>query len=168
MRISFRRIAPFVALMAFTSPVWAQAPSIGSAAPRAAQPGATTRGMIAGGNLAGPTQFWASFPVEATLAADVADNGKNAAELTYDLKLPADAPVGVHGIRFATAKGVSPMFLFVVDDLPAVAQVKPNQAMASAQALTVPCGVDGSIDALTRNYYKFAAAAGQTISFEVL
>ena len=146
----------------------AQAPSIGGTSPQAAQPGGTVAVKIRGANLAGPTQIWTSFPSESTLATDVPDNGKNAAELTYQFKLPPDAPVGVHGLRVATAKGVSNLFLFVVDDLPSLAQVKPNTTAATAQVISVPSAVDGSVDSLVRNYYKFTAQAGQQLSFEIL
>src|SRR5262245_29901933 len=77
----------------------AQIPSIGSTAPQAAPPGQTMDIKIRGGGLAGPTQLWTSFPVEAVLPTEIAGNGTNAAEITYRLKIPADAPPGVHGLR---------------------------------------------------------------------
>ncbi|MBS0262431.1 MAG: PPC domain-containing protein [Planctomycetes bacterium] len=143
-------------------------PSISSTLPQGAGPGQTVDVKIRGGNLAGPTQFWASFPVEATLPAEIAGNGTNAGEITYRLKLPPDAPLGVHGLRVATAQGLSNLKLFVVDDLPSLAQVKPNTTMATAQALTLPVAVDGYVDNLSRDYYKFQAVAGQRVTVEVL
>src|SRR5262249_54464620 len=123
---------------------------------------------VRGGNLAGVTQTWTSFPGEMVLAPDVPDNGKNAGELVYQVKTPADVPVGIHGIRVATDKGTSNLLLFVIDELPSIAQVKPNNSPATAQMLTLPCAVDGNVDSLVRNYYKFAVQAGQQLSFEVL
>jgi hypothetical protein len=143
-------------------------PAIGSTLPQGAAPGQTVDVKIRGGNLAAPTQFWSSFPAEAVLPTEIAGNGANAAEITYRLKLPADAPLGVHGLRVATAQGISNLKLFVVDDLPAVAQVKPSATVATAQALTLPVAVDGYVDNLSRDYYKFQAAAGQRVSIEVL
>lgn len=150
------------------SAAWAQIPSIGGTSPQAVVPGQTLAVKIRGGNLTGATQVWSSFPSETTLAADVADNGKNAAEVTFAFKVPADAPVGVHGVRIANPTGISNLALVMVDDLPSVAQVKPNATPALAQALTVPVGVDGNVDTLSRTYYKLTAAAGQTLSFEVV
>jgi hypothetical protein len=143
-------------------------PSIASTAPQGAAPGQTIDVKVRGGNLASPTQFWSSFPAEAVLPADIAGNGTNAGEITYRLKLPADAPLGVHGIRVATAQGISNLKLFVLDDLPTVAQVKPSASVSTAQPLTLPVAVDGYVDNLSRDYYKFQAAAGQRVSFEVL
>lgn len=150
------------------SAVWGQIPSINGVSPQAVVPGQTLAVKIRGGNLVGAGQVWSSFPAEATLAADVANNGKNAAEAVYSFKVPADAPVGVHGLRLANGTGISNLWLLMVDDLPSVAQVKPNAAPAQAQALTVPVGVDGNVDSLTRNYYKITVTAGQTLSFEVV
>ncbi len=58
--------------------------------------------------------------------------------------------------------------IVVVDDLPSVAQVKPNQALANAQVVALPAGVDGQVDNLQRDFYKFTAAAGQKLSIEVV
>lgn len=143
-------------------------PSIGSTLPQGASPGQTVDVKIRGGNLAAPTQFWSSFPVEAVLPTEIAGNGTNAGEITYRLKLPADAPLGVHALRVATAQGISNLKLFVLDDLPAVAQTKPSASVATAQALTLPVAVDGYVDNLSRDYYKFQVAAGQRVSIEVL
>jgi hypothetical protein len=143
-------------------------PSISSTVPQGAAPGQTIDVKVRGGNLASPTQFWTSFPAEVTFPAEIAGNGTNAAEVIYRLKLPADVPPGVHAVRLATAQGISNPKLFVVDDLPSAAQTRPNQAPAQAQMLTLPVAVDGYVDNLTRDYYKFAVTAGQQVSIEVL
>lgn len=157
-----------VVCCAMGSSAWAQIPSINGVSPQAVIPGQTLAVKIRGGNLTGATQVWSSFPAEAPLAADVPDNGKNAAEVTIAFKVPADAPVGVHGVRIANPTGISNLWLMMVDDLTSVAQVKPNAVPAQAQPLTVPIGVDGNVDSLTRNYYKVTVTAGQTLSFEVV
>ena len=148
--------------------LWAQVPAISATSPQAAQPGATVDVKLQGGNLTGATALWTSFPGQTVLAPDVADNGKNNGEVVFRLTLPADAPVGVHGIRVATATGVSPLKLFVVDELTSVTQKSGNHSPAKAQSLELPCAVDGRVDALTRHYYRFPAESGEQISFEVL
>ena len=150
-----------------TSQLSAQ-PSISSTSPIAVQPGATGDVKIRGSNLAGVSALWVSFPCDATLSPDVKDNGKNAGEVTYRFKVPADAAVGVHAIRVATPGGTSPLKLIVIDDLPSVAQQGNNTSQAAAQAVNVPTAIDGAVAALSRNYYKFKVAAGQSLSFEVL
>ena len=146
----------------------AQDPAITSVMPWAAKPGETVDIKLRGANLAGVTQLWTSFACEAVMPTDVAGNGTNAGEVLYRIKLPPEAGVGVCGIRVATPKGISNLKLIAIDDLPSVAQVKPNAVATSAQVLTLPCAVDGNVDSLSRDYYKFQATAGQRISFEVL
>lgn len=157
-------------LAGLAAPARAQVPipSIGSTQPQAAAPGQTVDVKVRGGNLAAPTQLWTSFPVEAVLPTEIAGNGTNAAEITYRLKLPADAPMGVHGLRVATAQGISNLKLFAIDDLPSVVQTKPIATIATAQALTPPVAVDGYVDNLSRDFYKFQVAAAQRLSIEVL
>lgn len=170
-RADVLRLIGFLAVVvALSNSAFAQAPvpSIGSTSPQAVAPGQTADVKIRGGNLNAPTQLWASFPAEATLPADIAGNGTNAGEITYRLKLAPETPVGIYGVRVATAQGVSNLKLIAVDDLPSVAQTKPNSAPANAQALTLPVAVDGYVDSLSRDYYKFTVAAGQRISVEVL
>lgn len=164
----FRAVSALALAAALSSLVHAQAPSINSTVPQAVAPGQTVDIKVRGGALADPKQLWASFPGEFVLPAEPMGNGTNAAEVIYRLKVPADAPLGVHGIRVATPQGISNLKLFAVDDLPSVAQVKPNQAAANAQVLTLPVAVDGAVDSLARDYYKFQVAAGQRLSIEVL
>jgi len=146
----------------------AQQPSIKSTSPQAAKPGSAVDVKIQGGNLAGATKLWTSFPAEVALTPDVKDNGKNAAEVVYRVTVPAETPAGVHAIRVATDKGVSTPLLFLVDDLPSVAEQAPNKSLAEAQSLTLPVAVDGAVDSLSRHYFKFHVEAGQTVSLEVL
>jgi len=145
----------------------AQVPSVGSVSPRAVLPGQTTTLKLSGGNLVNTTQIWTSFPAQAVLTPNVANNNANAAEVTYDLNVPADAPPGLHGLRAVTRGGVSNLYFVFVDDLKSVAQTKPNDKPENAQVVAVPCAVDGQVDSLTRNYYKFTAAAGQKLTIEV-
>lgn len=149
--------------------VFAQAaPTIGSTSPQAVAPGGSTNLKVRGANLAGATQLWSSFAGESSLAADVADNGKNAGEVTFKVALPSNAPVGIYGVRVATPGGTSPLRLVIVDDLPSVSATGQNVKPESAQELTLPAAVDGSIPSLGMHYYKFKAEAGQQISIEVV
>ncbi len=148
--------------------LFAQQPSITSTVPQAAKPGAAVDVKLRGGNLANPTQFWTSFPAEVALNADIKDNGKNAAEVTYRITVPEGTPIGVNAVRIATGTGVSQPILFLVDDLPSVAAKAPNKSVSEAQPLTLPVAVDGSVESLSRHYFKFSAGQGETISFEVI
>lgn len=143
-------------------------PTISSTQPGAVAAGGTTKLKVRGGNLVGAADFWASFGGELKMAGDVKDNGKNAAEVTWDVTLPAGTPVGIHGIRVATPGGVSALKLILVDDLPSVAQTAGNTKLESAQEVTLPVAIDGSVANLQMNYYRFQATAGQKISVEAV
>ena len=149
-------------------PAFSQVPSIATTQPQALAPGATGDVKLQGGNLAGAAHVWTSFPAAASLTPDVADNGKNAAVVTYRVEVPADTPVGVHGIRVATPGGVSALKLILVDDLPSVAQAAGNTSPEKAQEVTLPIAIDGAVAALTHNYYRFKAATGQKVSIEAV
>lgn len=146
----------------------AQEPTISGMVPGALKPGGPQAVVFTGGNLQGARGLWTSVPVEATLAADVPENGKAADKVTLTVNVPAETPVGVHALRVVTDHGTSLVRLCVVDDLPSVAQAGAPTAMAMAQPISVPCAVDGAVAILTTQFYKFTAAAGQTLSFEVL
>lgn len=146
----------------------AQVPAISTVSPGALKPGAATDIKIRGGNLVGSTGVLTSVGVDGALTPDLAGNNTNAAEVSYRFTLPPEAAPGVYPLRIATPTGVSGVKLICVDDLPSVAQTKPNSTMAQSQAVTLPTAVDGYVDNLSRDYYKFSVTAGQKVSFEVL
>ncbi|MCH8829717.1 MAG: hypothetical protein IID45_09090, partial [Planctomycetes bacterium] len=164
--LSFSVVA--LVFAAGVGPVEAQAPVISSTSPQAVKPGGTIDVTIRGTNLAGATSLWTSFPAKAVLAPNVKNNGKNATSVVFRISVPANAEAGIQAIRVTTAQGISRLKLFAVDDLPSVAQKAGNTTPATAQVVNIPVAVDGTIAALTRNYYKFKAIKGQTLSFEVL
>lgn len=151
-----------------TSLALAQAPSISSTSPQAVEPGKATDIKLRGGNLAGAAEVWTSFPSEAALTPDIDKNGENAAEVTWRLNVPADAPIGIHAIRVAAPGGVSGMKLVLVDDLPSVAQAAGNTTADKAQELTLPVAVDGAVPSLGFNYYRFKVEAGQRVAIEAV
>jgi len=165
--LSFAALCTAAALGAETATAQAP-PSVSSTQPVAIAPGGTTRLVVKGGNLSGAADFWGSFGGSWKLAGDVKDNGTSAAEVTWDITLPADSPAGIHGIRVATPGGVSALKLILVDDLPSVAQSAGNTKLESAQEVTVPVAIDGTVQNLQVNYYRFQAAAGQRISIEAV
>jgi len=150
-----------------TSAALAQEPVINATVPGAIPANATTNVVLQGGGLVNATKIWANFPVTATLAPGIEGNGTNAAAVTLSFAVPPETAPGIYGIRVITDHGVSPIKLVVIDDLPSVPQGS-NATIATAQVVTVPVGIDGNVGGLTKQYFKFAAQAGQTLSFEVL
>ncbi|MEX0586992.1 MAG: PPC domain-containing protein, partial [Pirellulales bacterium] len=167
-RVTTQCAALTVAALVIQSTANAQAPAISRAAPQAIAPGQTTDVVLTGSNLAGATSLWTSFGEAASLAPDVENNGQDAGRVVFRVSAPAENSLGIHGIRVVTPGGVSSLKLFVVDDLPTVAEAGGNNAPESAQAVALPCAIDGQVDNLSRDYFRFDTAAGQKVSFEIL
>ncbi|MFT5324000.1 MAG: hypothetical protein ACI8P0_001860 [Planctomycetaceae bacterium] len=144
------------------------APAVTTTLPQAVAPGSQTDVKVRGSGLTGTTLLWTSFPGKAELTPDIKDNGKNAAEVTWRLNLPADIPVGIHGLRTAGPSGSSALKLIMVDDLPSVAQAAGNTVIDKAQEIAPLTAVDGAVANLSRNYYRVKVAAGQKLSIEVV
>lgn len=167
--LPFRGLFPIVLLgmLLGDASVFAE-PQITGLSPRSVKPGDAIDVTVSGKDLAGTTQLWTSFPAEVSLAPGVKDNGQQADRVVFRVKPTDPQTVGVQGVRVVAPTGVSPLALMVVDDLPTVAQQASNKSPEAAQALTLPVAVDGRVDNLSLNYYRFSAEAGQRISMEVL
>jgi hypothetical protein len=164
----FSKSVPLTLVLLSVSTLVAQEPVVNGISPQALAPGATTTLQINGGNLAIAKKLWLSFPAEATLAEGIDKNGENPGQVTYKINASAETACGVHAMRVITDKGVTPLKLLFVDDLPSIGSVGSNVQMSSAQAVTVPTAIDGSVPGLGWQFFKFTAQAGQRLSFEVV
>ena len=117
------RYLPIILGLLHISSAGAQEPAINGTSPGALAPGAAIPLQLNGGNLASAKKLWLSFPGESVLAEGIDKNGENPAQVTYKVTVPADAACGVQGIRLVTDKGVSPLRLIFIDDLPSVGSV---------------------------------------------
>jgi len=143
-----------------------QAPNLTTPANLGAKPGETAELTLPGGNLADPTGVVVSCP--GAKAELVADAKADAAKLKVKLTLPADAAVGLYGLRAATKHGISNLRPFVVDDLTAVAETDANRTKDAAQPVPAPCVVLGRTDPEASDFFKLKVTAGQRLTFEVL
>ncbi len=164
------------ALLTWAVPVQAQAPAappnpaaptLKPVAPYGVQRGTTIDLTLTGTNLTEPTGLWTEFPAKVVIPTDN-NNGKDATKLRVRLEAPKDAPMGLYGMRVATARGMSNLRLFCVDDLPQVMQAENNRTRSTAQPVAPPCVVVGKTANENNDYYKITVAAGQRLSFEVL
>ncbi len=153
---------------AFATGLSAQEPSVGGLTPSSLAPGFTGNVTITGGNLAGTKQLWLSFPAETKLAEGIEGNGTKADQVVFAVTIPPTTAVGIHGLRVLTDKGVSPLRLVMVDDLPNANSPGNNTTPAMAFALPGPCGVDGAVANQGLQYFKFTATENQRLAFEVL
>ncbi|MDB5312487.1 MAG: putative subtilase-type serine protease precursor [Gemmataceae bacterium] len=84
------------------------------------------------------------------------------------ITVAADAAPGVREFRIASTVGLSSLGQLVVVDDPVVAELPGNNLPAKAQPIPVPAVVCGRVEAAENvDYYKFAAKAGQVLTFEV-
>jgi hypothetical protein len=145
-----------------------KAPVLNPIAPLGVQRGQAIDLTLTGSNLAVPTGILLSFPGKVVIPSEN-NNGKDPAKLLVRLEVPADAPLGFHTLRLATAYGMSNFRIFCIDDLPQVLETDTNRSRDTAQAVPVPCVVAGRCDvAESADWYKVSVKAGQRLSFEVL
>ncbi|RLS54358.1 MAG: hypothetical protein DWH91_12000 [Planctomycetota bacterium] len=145
----------------------AQVPQITVITPGAIAPGQPSTVTVQGGGLDGVTGIWTTFAGQSALAPGEM-NGKEAGKVDFVLTLPPDAPVGIHGVRVYSPRGVSNLKLFCVDDLPTIAEAAGNGTVKTPQEVAIPGAIDGVVDNLTRDFFKFKAEKGQLITVEVL
>jgi hypothetical protein len=132
------------------------------------QRGTSLELTLTGTNLADPVALWTDIPgAKATIPTDN-NNGKEAAKLRVKLDVPKDAPMGFHTLRLATARGMSNLRVFCIDDLPQVMATAAARKKETAQAVPIPCVVVGKADQEQTDYFKIAVKAGQRVSIEVL
>lgn len=127
--------------------------------------GTTTRVTLHGEGLTGVNQLWTSVASVAKIAADAANSDK---QVSFDLTLPADTPVGVHGIRGVWETGISDVRLVVVDDLPVVLESGANHSLESSQAITAPVAVCGYLPGEQSRFFSLETTEGQRLSLEVV
>jgi len=131
--VAFRVWLSFAALAFTATGAWAQAPSITFLSPTGGQRGGTVDVTLNGAGLVGATAVPTDLPITATIPADIPNNGKEAGKVVVRMQIPADATVGIGGLRVVTPKGISNLRLFMIDDLQPVAENGTNKALAQAQ-----------------------------------
>ncbi len=114
--------------------------------------GKTTRLTPVGAGLDKPVGLWTTLPADKI-------NAKPAAA-GLDVRVAADAPVGVFGLRVATPDGLSNVHLFLVDDLPV------RKATSGKQAL--PCALWGTFREGESDRFTIDVKAGQEVAFEAV
>src|SRR5690606_28616067 len=86
----------------------------------------------------------------------------------FRAKAPADCPLGLRELRFATPQAVSSVGMVMVTEFPVTVEQDPNDTREQAQELALPAAVCGVVDKREDvDYYKFRAVKGQTLVFEI-
>ena len=131
--------------------------------------GHTVRVTFTGSELGGASALWSSADfVNAKLIAADSDR------VTFDIRTPSEAPVGMYGFRVATHSGLSNLHLFAIDDLPIRSEQETVQAdalndrPAQAQPVSLPAVVVGTSRQSDLDHFAINVEAGQRIAFEVV
>jgi len=116
--------------------------------------------------LGGAKGLWTSLPakaVEATLIESRRDD-----QAVFEVKVGPDAPLGVCGLRLATGSGLSNVKLFLIDDLPTVAERAANPRDQAPQHLNWPVAVLGHAGESDVDRYTIHVEAGQRVTFDIV
>jgi hypothetical protein len=131
--------------------------------PAGGQQGTTVETTLSGAGIQ-PERVLVSGTGAAGRVVDAGD-GKTA---RIAIAIDAAAEPGVRELRILNAGGVSNRFRFTIGDLPEIKEVEPNSDKAAPQAIaSLPVVMNGQILDGDRDYFRFHAAAGQTIVAEV-
>ena len=144
-----------------------QTPSITGVQPLALRPGGMNVVALSGQNLSGPTELWMSFP-GTEFSARLDTERASATKAIYRLNVPKEVPVGVGALRLVTTNGITPLQLFMLDDLATIEESATNKTLAQAQLIPWPIAVDGQADEITLDYFRFDAKQGALVSIEVV
>lgn len=131
--------------------------------PPALERGKTTRLSVVGSHLRQALGLWTSLPAGAVMATPIGISKDEAA--MFDVRVAADAPVGLFGLRLASTAGLSNVHLCLIDDLPVVAAPVSSGAPAPVK---LPCALWGHFRGGELDRFSIQAQAGQRVSFEVV
>jgi len=149
-------------LLLFSSPIFAQ-PTLDRASPAAIS---VNGGQITlqGSGLKQPLSLW-STSQSFTTFSNIASSSTTSATATIQFDHVPDQFVG---IRVATSSGISNPLLVAIDDLPSITANGKNKSAKEAQTIEIPAAVEGAIEELTSNFYKFPARKGKTLLVDVI
>ncbi len=128
--------------------------------------GTTSRVTLVGSELKGATALWTSLPATDVTAKLIEPSQDGQA--SFDVTVAPGAPLGLYGLRLATRSGLSNLKLFLIDDLPVVAERESSPRAEVPQRLSWPVAVVGKADEAEIDRYSIDVAAGQRVTFEVV
>ena len=143
------------------------APNITAVTPYGISAGATTEVTLNGTELTSPLSVWTSFPAEVEVLP-TPEGTDDATTAKLRVTLAENVGVGVGAISVASASGVSPLYIVVIDDAPVITEPTPNNALSDAALITLPTAVQAASSGTMADFFKFEAKAGQIVSVDVL
>jgi hypothetical protein len=147
------------ALLAGAVPCRAQ-PFVEHLEPPVLQRGKVARLTAVGTRLDKALGLWASLPA-GKVEAKVVGKG----QAVFDVRVADDAPVGLFGLRVATADGLSNVHLCLIDDLPVRPAPPPGERPVK---VALPCALWGKFREAEVDRFAIEVKAGQRVSFEAV
>lgn len=163
-----QRLLAILIVTAGASSALTAPPQISFLQPLALKPGETTELHLFGQNLQDARQLWTTFVSRCEFAPASDETSQKGEKTVCLVTVPRNAQVGIGALRLVTSEGVSNPLLLMLDDLRSVAESSDNHHISQAQKIDWPVAVDGQCDAVQEDLFRFHAAAGQRLSFEVV
>jgi hypothetical protein len=145
--------------------------------PRGAQRGQALKVTLVGDALQPGAEITTTLPGAFSRLSSTLEKGEG--ELPLLLQLREDAAPGLYPVRVRTEDGLSNVLLFAVGTLPETVEAESllkekeraekltNDSPASAEKLTTPITVNGTLVGPDQDYYRFTAKAGERLVFEI-
>lgn len=149
----------FVALAALPPPA-AAAPTIATVSPAGGPRGATIEVTISGGDLADPRELFFQEPGVAVEGLTAVDDK----QVKATLRIAADCPTGPRKFRIRTEDGLSELRTFRVGILAQQPEAEPNNEFATAQRVTLPLTIAGTVTGEDVDCFKVRLPAGARIA----
>lgn len=159
------RMMPLVTVLVANASVSA-APFIEEVDPPVLQRGAVTRVTLRGTDLRQAVGVWTSLPTSPVSSTIVAPSEMT--EVTLDISVPDDAPLGMHGLRLATQSGLSNVHIVLIDELPLTLMSRDADDVAQSIDVDLPCCLAAPCRPESVDRYGIHVATGQSVSFEVI
>ena len=173
---------PLIAyLMIRAVTVEAAAPVLTTLEPRGAQQGGAFTLTLKGESLVQGAEVITTLPGTLSRLSPRQEMPAPDSELPFLVQLKDDAPVGLYPIRVRTEEGLSNILLFSIGRLPEAVEGESllkelpkkelekdrNDSLATAQKISIPVTINGTLIGPDQDFYRFSAAAGQRLVFEL-
>ena len=170
-----KRSIGFLPGLLLVAPVFAAAPLLERLEPRGAQRGKAVKLTLIGSGLTSDAEILTSLPAGVSALTPPKRGGRAGRELPFLLEIPADAAIDAYPVRVRTRDGLSNVLLFTLGAFPETIEAEAdaeideplNDSTQTAQPLTTPVTVNGSLGPGDRDYYRIEARAGERLVFEV-
>lgn len=142
----------------------AQGPRLELVYPRAVQLGTEVDLQLRGRGLGRPREIHSS-----SLSLEILEiTREDPRRVDVRVRVPADAPRGLHGLRIVTDAGISGVQLLAVTDLVPLDEQEPNQDTVTAQVVPFGTAIRGVAGDEDKDLFLIDCEAGEEVCLEVL